>query len=105
MVKMNNPLCGLCGAPLKFRRWSDRLPKFSEALADCPDGCGCWQIRYFDGKPTSEPYQIKTKAQKRKRGSWRLSDERKAAIVAIYGGVQEFLDCAPLVCMSLQIKH
>jgi hypothetical protein len=99
---MDKPACGHCNTPLEFRRWSNRLPKFSEALADCPGGCGCWQIRYFDGKQASEPYQVKRKSKKAKRGSWRLSDERKAAIVSIYGSVQEFLDHAPLVCMSQQ---
>jgi len=99
------PVCGICNSTLKFRRWSDRLPKFSEALADCPNGCGCWQVRYFNGRQSSEPYQIKPKAQKQKRGSWRLSDNRAAAIAAMYGSVQAFLDDAPLVCMSMQLIH
>lgn len=98
---MDKPVCGICAAPLKFRRWSKRQ---GEALADCPRGCGKWQIRYFDGKPSSEPYQVKPKAQKLKRGSWRLSEGRAAAIAAVYGSVQAFLDDAPLVCMSLQLN-
>lgn len=100
---MDKPICGTCGAPLKFRRWSKRLPMHSEALADCPRGCGCWQIRYWNRRASSDPYQVKSTAQKKKRGSWRLSESRAAAISAMYGSVQEFLDRAPLVCMSLQL--
>lgn len=100
----DKPVCGLCGAPLKFRCWSKRLPRFSEALADCPNGCGCWQVRYWNGRPSSDPYQVKPRARKPKRGSWRLSEDRFAAIKAVYGSVQAFLDNAPLVCMSLQVK-
>ena len=98
------PYCK-CGNALNFREWSKRLPPKSEALADCP-ACGeKWQIRYWNGLPTSEPYQVKSRARKTERGSWRLSEQRKAAITAIYGGVQEFLDNAPLVCMPVQLIH
>lgn len=96
------PICPKCQCPLKFRRWSNRLPVRSEALAVC-SGCGeLWQLRYFEGKPTSEPYQVKTKAEKTQRGSWRSTPEREAAIVSMYGSLQNFIDTAPLVCMSLQ---
>lgn len=98
------PTCNKCGCDLIFRRWSNRRPVKTEALAVC-SVCGeLWQIRYFDGKPTSDPYQVKSKSEKTKRGSWRLSPEREAAIVAMYGSVQRYLDQSPLVCMSLQYK-
>lgn len=82
-----------------------RGSRWREALAECPRGCGMWQVRYFDGLPTSEPYQVRVKAQKAARGSWRLSNRRLAAINAVYGSVQMFLDSAPLVCMSMQDKR
>ena len=100
----DKPVCGICQTPLTFRGWSNRLPKHSEALAECSNCGGRWQIRYFNGLQSSEPYQCKNNAQKTKRGSWRLSEGRKAAISALYGSVQEFLDEAPLVCMSLQLN-
>lgn len=103
----SSQFCPHCGSALLFRQWSNRYPKGSrwrEALAKCPKGCGKFGIRYFDGRPTSEPYQVKKPAQKTERGSWRLSPERVAAIVAIHGSIQEFLDRSPLVCMSLQDK-
>lgn len=91
---MDKPTCK-CGAPLVFRRWSRRLPAKSEALAECPQGCGMWQIRYYEGKPTSEPYQVRVR-EKKHAGSYRLSSSRKAAIVALWGSVQKFLDYAPV---------
>ena len=98
------PTCGTCGTQLKFVRWSKRLPAKSEALAKCPL-CGAkWQIRYWQGKPSSEPYQVKRKAQKTCRGSYKLNPEREAAIKALFGSVQNFLDTMPLVSMSLQYK-
>ena len=100
---MEKPLCPKCRAPLRFRRWSNRLPVKSEALAECKDH-GYFQIRYWDGVPTSEPYQVKMKSQKTKRGSHRLNENREAAIVALWGSVQNFLDKSPLVCMPVQYK-
>ena len=102
-TRTDKPKCK-CGSTLCFRNWSNRHPAKSEALAECP-ACGeKWQIRYWNGRPTSEPYQVKSKAEKTERGSWRMSAKRRAAIVAIYGSIQSFLDNAPLVCMSLQVK-
>lgn len=96
--------CEKCGGILKFREWSDRLPKQSEALAVC-DGCGqLWQIRYYKGVRTSDPYQVRQPGQKLERGSYRVKRGRKAAIEAMYGSVQFFIDYSPLVCMSLQDK-
>lgn len=99
--------CPHCSTPLEFRQWSERYPKglrWREALAKCPNGCGKFGVRYFDGRPTCKPYQVKKPARKTSRGSWRLQPDRAAAITALYGSVQEFLDNSPLVCMSLQYK-
>lgn len=99
--------CPLCESPLKFRRWGNRFPKgyiWREALADCERGCGKFGIRYFDGKPTCEPYQVKPAARKTSRGSWKLPPDRVAAIVALYGSVQKYLDNGVLVGMPLQSK-
>jgi len=96
--------CPKCESPLKFRRWSDRLPVKSEALADCTGCAEKWQIRYWDGKPSSAPYQVSPCKAKARRGSWRLRREREAAIVAMWGSVQNYLDNSPLVCMSMQYK-
>lgn len=101
---MTKPVCPKCKGLLIFRRWSERKPAKSEALAVCGKCGELWQIRFFNGVPTSEPYQVKLPAQKTRRGSWRLAPEREAAIIAIYGSVQNFLDSHPLVCMSLQYK-
>ena len=103
----DKPVCGICDAPLVFRRWSSRLPAKSEALARCPGGCGMWQVRYFGDRRTSDPYQVRAGAKKGERGSWRLSRERRDAIVSAWGSVQEFLDYAPIVvlpCMTRQYK-
>ena len=103
-MNTEKPKCGNCGSVLKFRRWSDRLPVKSEALAICT-GCGeLWQIRYFQGKQTSEPYQVKSKARKTEPINGRAEPNRKAAIIAIYGSIQNFIDTAPLVCIALQLK-
>ena len=94
------PVCGVCGSALKFRRWSRRYAKESrlrEALADCPAGCGKWGLRYFDGKPTCDPYQVRAKGDKVARGSYRLRAARLDEIVQAWGSVQEFLDFAPVV--------
>ncbi len=99
---MEKPVCGKCEGALKFRGWSKRLPKKSEALAVCVSCGELWQIRYFEGRQVSEPYQVKPKARKTKRGSHRLEQERKAAIESMWGSVQYFLDYAPLVCMTVQ---
>lgn len=101
---MEKPVCGKCEGALKFRRWSDRKPAKSEALAVCTVCGELWQIRYFCGRQCSEPYQVKQKARKIKRGSYRAEESREAAIVAMWGSVQYFIDHAPLVCMSLQDK-
>lgn len=96
--------CPKCKSPLKFRRWSDRRPAKSEALADCTGCSEKWQIRYWNGKPSSEPYQVSAKLAKSRRGSWRLSGSREAAIIALWGSVQNYLDNSSLVSMSLQSK-
>jgi len=83
--------CPKCNNPLKFLRWSNRKPAKSEALAECSNGCGKWQIRYWNGKQTSDPYQV-AKTEKPCRGSYRIKKARAAAIVAIWGSVQNFLD-------------
>jgi len=103
---MDKPVCR-CGAALVFRGWSKRRPAKSEALAECPQGCGMWQIRYYQGKPTSEPYQVRGKGQRKRAGSYRLAESRRAAIVAQWGSVQNFLDCAPVIslpCIARQYK-
>lgn len=107
---MSKPVlpCPNCGTPLVFREWSKRWGKQSlwrEALADCKTpGCGKWAVRYFDGKQTCEPYQVKPPAKKTKRGSWKLEPCREAAIIAVYGSVQIYLDTGILVGMPLQVK-
>ena len=95
----DKPKCK-CGSVLKFRSWSRRYPPKSEALADCP-GCGeKWQLRYWQGQPTSEPYQTR-RTEKPCRGSYRISVTRRAAIVACWGSVQEFLDYAPVAQIGM----
>jgi hypothetical protein len=92
-------LCQICGQPLKFRDWSKRYPKKcrdAEALAECPSGCGKFQVRYFDGVPTSEPYQVRTKAIKTKSVSARIEQSRYDEIIARYGSFQKFVDSADL---------
>ena len=96
--------CPNCGAPLLFRGWSKRYPPKSEALADCPGTCGKWQIRFFDGRQTSEPYQIRTGNKTEVIGG-RITKERKAAIVAIYGSIQNFMDSSKLICITQQYIH
>ena len=63
-----------------------------------------WQIRYYQGKPTSEPYQVRQAAKKTRSGSYRTYPEREAAIIALWGSVQHFIDSAPLVCITRQDK-
>lgn len=96
--------CPDCNNPLKFRRWSDRKPAKSEALADCLQ-CGTkWQIRFWHGQQTSEPYQVR-KTEKPCRVSGRLSENRKAEIVAIWGSVQNYLDHSVIqIGMTQQYK-
>lgn len=96
--------CPDCNQPLKFSRWSKRLPAKSEALAICPAGCGKFQVRYFQGQPTSEPYQVR-RTQKPCRGSYRITAKRRAAIVAVWGSVQNFLDYAPVVLISMSKQY
>ncbi len=104
MMMDQKPICRKCGNFLTFRGWSKRLPAKSEALAECPSCGELWQIRYFHGKATSEPYQVRAKAKKTRHGSWRLPEYRMAEIMSMYGSVQKFLDSAPLVCITLQSK-
>lgn len=101
---MDKPVCGKCESALKFRGWSKRLPKKSEALAVCTSCGELWQIRYFDGRQCSEPYQVKPKARKTVRGSYRMEPERQAEIESVWGSVQYYLNYAPLVCVSMQDK-
>ncbi len=87
--------CPKCQIPLRFRTWSKRYEKASrwrEALADCPNGCGKYAQRYFDGEPTSEPYQVRAKATKTAHCSAKAKPERKAAIIALWGSFQNFVD-------------
>jgi len=99
---MTKPLCKKCNTGLEFRGWSKRLPAKSEALAVCPQCGEKYQLRYWQGRQTSEPYQVRRRAEKVARGSYRMTAERAAAIVALYGSVQAFLERAPLVCMTLR---
>lgn len=100
--------CPKCDQPLKFRAWSNRYGKLApwrEALADCETkGCGKWAVRYFNGRRTCDPYQVKPPAQKTKRGSWRLSPDQEAAIITLHGSVQSALDYLGKVCMSQQVN-
>jgi hypothetical protein len=99
------PVCANCGMRLAFRRWSNRLPKYSEALADCPVCGGRWQVRYFGGVQSSEPYQVRGTARKKCAGSYRVTPERMAMIMSVWGSVQEFLDNAPVVlCNTRQLN-
>jgi len=85
--------CPNCSVKLIFRRWSDRLPRKSEALAECPVCEEKWQVRYFDGKPSSKPYQVRKSAEpKKNKGSYRIKKSRRMAIEAIWGSVQKYLD-------------
>lgn len=99
--------CPRCSQPLSFREWSNRYEKgyiWQEALADCQYGCGKFGLRYFDGKPHSEVYQVKGPAQKTAHGSYRLNPEYKDAICAMYGSVQSALDSLGQVCITQQSK-
>ena len=101
----NKQYCPKCETPLVFRHWSGRLPAKSEALAECPGGCGKFGVRYFQGAPTSEPYQ-KRKKEKQERGSYRINKSRKSAIVAVWGSIQNYLDHSVIqVGMTQQYKH
>lgn len=99
---MDKPVCPKCDSPLKFRSWSKRLPAKSEALAECTQGHGYFQVRYWNGRQTSEPYQV-AKKDKEVNGSYRLTRKRKAAIVAQWGSVQYYLDYGSLLpCITEQ---
>jgi len=107
MKKTSQP-CPKCHNPMSFRRWSNRYPKgyiWQEALADCPSGCGKFGLRYFDGKPHSEVYQVKKPAEKTARGSYRLRQDYNDAICEVYGSVQAALDKLGQVCMTEQYKQ
>lgn len=99
---MDKPKCKN-GHELTFRRWGRRCDK-SEALADCLICNERYQIRFWRGRQTSEPYQVKSKALKTESINGRAEPNRKAAIIAIYGSVQHFIDTVPLVCIALQSK-
>ncbi len=59
-------------------------------------------MRYWNGRRVSEPYQVAVKA-KTENGSYRLTQERKAAIVAQWGSVQYYLDYGSLLpCITAQ---
>ena len=96
------PTCQICNTPLKFRRWSKR---HGEALADCPNGCGKWQVRYNGKQQQSEPYQVRHKAGKPVTKSARMSEERIAEIEAVFGSFQGFVDNVSLLCITRQHKH
>ncbi len=99
--------CPRCSQPLNFREWSGRYEKgyiWQEALADCPQGCGKFGLRYFGGKPHSEVYQVSKPAEKTVSGSYRLKPEHKDAICAVYGSVQSALDSLGQVCITEQSK-
>ena len=99
--------CPKCSHPLSFRKWSNRYPvrsRWREALADCNNGCGKFGLRYFDGKPTCDPYQIRTAAKKTRRGSWKLEPDREKAIIEIWGTVQAYLDNGNLLRHTEQYK-
>lgn len=101
---MDKPTCPKCDTPLVFRSWSHRRPAKSEALAECPGCGGKWQIRYWQGRPTSEPYQVR-KPEKPCRGSYRISAQRQAAIIAVWGSVQNYLDHSVVqIGMTQQFK-
>lgn len=101
---MDKPVCPKCEAALRFRRWSNRQPAKSEALAECPNGCGMWQVRYWKGRQTSEPYQVRPAKEKAERGSYRISAERKAAIVALWGSVQNYLDRGSVYLLGMTVQ-
>mgnify|MGYP001491093346 CR=1 FL=1 len=106
-MRKTTQLCPKCHKPLIFRDWSKRYPKgsrYREALADCHYGCGKFGLRFFDGVPTCEPYQVKPPAKKTETGSYKLTKERKAAICALYGSPQRLLDTIPLVGITVQYK-
>lgn len=100
--------CPKCETPLKFRAWSNRYPKASrwrEALAMCENGCGKWAVRYFDGQRTCEPYQVRAKARKTKTCTARTDPQRYAAIIALWGSFQNFVDQVNVLpCITQQYK-
>jgi hypothetical protein len=106
-MNKTNQFCK-CGKPLVFRGWSNRYErnsKWQEALASCE--CGeKWQLRYFNGHPTTEPYQVSRKSMKTKSCSARTSKERFAAIVALWGSFQDFVDNVNVLpCNTMQSKR
>ena len=59
-----------------------------------------------DGKrQQSEPYQVRSKASKPVTKSARMSKERIAAIEAVFGSFQGFVDNVSLLCITRQHKH
>lgn len=107
MIKQTQP-CPKCHKPLIFCRWSDRYPKgyiWQEALAECLSGCGKFGLRYFNGKPHSNVYQVRKPAEKTAHGSYRLLPEYESAICEVYGSVQAALDKLGQVCMTQQSKN
>ena len=101
--------CPFCESPLKFREWSGRYDKKSrwqEALALCPNGCGKLGVRYFDGVPTCDPYQVRSAAKKTKSCSARTEPDRYFEIVALWGSFQSFVDNVNILpCNTQQYKQ
>jgi len=101
--RMASPIhCPKCHTQITFRAWSKRLPPKSEALGDCRN-CGKVQVRFWNGKQASEPYQCRT-GDKTESMSARATEKRKAAIIAIYGSFQNFVDTVPLISITKLYK-
>ena len=79
--------------------------RHGEALADCPNGCGKWQVRYDGKRQQSDPYQVRSKASKPVTKSARMSQEGIAAIEAMFGSFQAFVDNVSLLCITRQYIH
>ena len=86
------------------RGWSKRYPttsRWREALADCVT-CGKFAVLYFDGVATCEPYQVRGKARKTKTRTARIEPSRDAAIIALFGSFQNFVDTANITMCNTQ---
>jgi len=101
-------ICPKCGNLLEFRAWSKRYSAnspYREALAKCQNGCGKFGIRYFNGNPVCDPYQVRNAPKKTKSCSARTEPERYAAIVALWGSFQAFVDNVSILpCITQQYK-
>lgn len=108
MAQKETIACPNCKTALTFREWSRRYAKGSrwrEALALCESGCGKWAVRYFDGARTCEPYQVRAKGRKTKTCTARTNPERYAAIIALWGSFQAFVDQVNVLpCVTQQYK-